>query len=147
MNLIRKYKISKLINQPVTGIEGEILLFINSWLNNLIPFKMENSTSIYYMNSEGLYVLEHNPKNKYLYVRWNGFWSVLESKYLIEYDDVQLLLKFMIEERLKQKVDNPWYLIDKEISYVEEAFKKSSYKLSHDYTYVEDVYNPLRRRY
>ncbi len=128
--LIRKYKISKILNQPVTGLEGEIILFIQFWLKDLIPFKMEHiSDSIFYMNSAGLYVIEQNPKNKYLYVRWIGFWNVLESKYLMKYEDIQLLLKFMIEESFKQKLVDIEYTCKIEEAFrhmIEDAFKKKT---------------------
>ncbi len=59
MNLVRKYKISKLTNKPLKGIEHEIIEFVHSWLKDLIPFKWKKyPLDIYYMNSAGLCVLE-----------------------------------------------------------------------------------------
>ncbi len=125
MNLIRKYKISKILHQPLTGIEGEIIELNHSWLNDLIPFKMfEYTDSIYYMNSKGEYVLEQDNKYDRLWVRYKDFWSVLESKYLMKYKDIQILLKFMVEEAFKQKVATPTKEFASQFLEVEEAFKQ-----------------------
>ncbi len=125
MNLVRKYKISKILNQPLTSVEQQIILFIQSWLKDLIPFKMdEYSSSIFYMNSEGLYVLEQNTKSAYIYVRWKDFWNVLEDKYLMKYKDIQDIIKFMVEEAFKQKVATPLFSSNTSSNRVEEAFKQ-----------------------
>ncbi len=125
MNLIRKYKISKILNQPLESIEKEIIDFIHSWLSNLIPFKMdEYPDSIFYMKEDGRYVLEQNNKKDRLWVRYNDFWSVLESKYLMKYKDIQDILKFMIEEAFKQKVATPSIYRLFIPFEVEEAFKQ-----------------------
>ncbi len=132
MNLVRKYKISKILHQPLTGMEGEIIEFIKGWLYNLIPFKTdEYPDSIYYMSSkglyvfsEGLYVLEQNTKSAYIYVRWKDFWEVLETKYYIEYKDIQDIIKFMVEEAFKQKVKTPSLSSGIASFVVEEAFKQ-----------------------
>ncbi len=111
MNLVRKYKISKILNKPLEGVEAEIILFIHSWLKDLIIFQYANIlTSIYYMNSMGQFVLEQDNKNDRLWVRYNDFWGVLKTKYSIEYKDIQILLKFLIEEAFKQQVATPGLL-------------------------------------
>ncbi len=58
MNLIRKYKISKITNIPLTGGEGEIIEFIHSWLKDLTPFKWnKRPDTIYFLNNKGEHVL------------------------------------------------------------------------------------------
>ncbi len=122
MNLIRKYKISKILNKPLEGVEQEIILFIHSWLSDLIPFKYTDSESFFYMNTSGLYVLELDNQNGYLYVRWSEFWSVLENKYFISYQDTQLLLKFMIEESFKKHLAISFLIKAYMFVEIEEAF-------------------------
>ncbi len=126
MNLIRKYKISKLLNKPLTGIESEIIEFIKEWLKDLIPFKYDESpNTIFYMNTEGLYVLEHSFENRYLYVRWIDFWNVLSHKYSLNYIDIQLLLKFMIEEAFKKELSTPLMAHSDFNIMIEQVFKKT----------------------
>ncbi len=125
MNLIRKYKISKLINKPLTGVETEIIDFIHEWLKDLIPFKMKAfQNSIFYMNSTGKFVLEQDNKNDRLWIRWEGFWYVLTSQYELKYTDIQILLKFMVEEAFKKELSTPLVKVQHLLLLVEEAFKK-----------------------
>ncbi len=126
MNIIRKYKISKLINKPLTGVDNEIIELIQSWLKDLIPFQMdEYPDSIFYMKKDGRYVLELNTKNKYLYVRWNDFWCVLSNKFSLNYQDIQNIIKFLIEETFKQEVEKPSIKNGVLLHTIEEAFKKA----------------------
>ncbi len=97
MNIIRKYKISKLLNKPLTGVEAEIIELIQSWLKDLIPFKIDKYPNIiYYMKEDGRYVLEQDIKNNRLWIRYEEFWKVLDKKYFLEVKYIQILLKFMI---------------------------------------------------
>ncbi len=126
MNLVRKYKISKILNQPLEGVDNEIILFIKGWLKDLIPFKYdEYPDTIFYMSKEGLYVLEQDYEHNKFWIRYKSFWGVLSTKYLIDYDDTQLLLKFMIEEVFKNHITSDMYFsYDQSIaSRIEEAFK------------------------
>ncbi len=127
MNLIRKYKISKLLNKPLIGIEGEIIEFIQSWLKDLIPFKWEKrETSIIYMNSERLFVLEQDNETNILWIRYENFWGVLENKYLMGYEEIQILLKFIVEETFKQYLGLPYKTTATSHIQVEEAFKQKT---------------------
>ncbi|MFM2393101.1 MAG: hypothetical protein RLZZ546_1083 [Bacteroidota bacterium] len=125
MNLIRKYKISKLLNKPLEGVEKEIILFIQDWLKDLIPFKMDKyPDSIYYMKQDGKYVLEEDKNNKVLWVRYIDFWKVLEYSYSLKDTDIQIILKYMAEEAFKQQVATPYLLRALVVPEVEEAFKQ-----------------------
>ncbi len=125
MNLIRKFKISKLTSVEFNEKEKEIIEFINFILSDLIPFKYElYQESMFYMNSEGKWLLEQDNKNDMLWVRYDDFWGVLDKKYLIEYDDIQYLLKYMIEQAFKEKVSTPLIINNKTLPTIEQAFKE-----------------------
>ncbi len=131
MNIIRKYKISKLLNQPLTGVEGDIILFINSWLKDLIPFKIDkHPNTIYYMKKEGLYVLEYcnlkqnNNKNDHVWIRYKDFWETLENKYLLKNEYIEILLKFIIEENFKKQIETPLEILPQMYKPIEKAFKQ-----------------------
>lgn len=49
----------------------------------------------------------HKRKNGYLYCRYEDFWKILKSKYLLKYDDIQSLIKSMVEQHLKCEVGKP----------------------------------------
>ncbi len=124
MNLIRSIKINKL-GIAIPEKDKEIIDFIKSILGDLIPFKFDNyPLSIFYMSSNGKWILEQDNKNDRLWVRYDIVWEILEEKYLIEYDDIQTLLKYMIEQAFKEKVSTPF--LDKVTVYlkVEQAFKE-----------------------
>lgn len=125
MNLVRKLKISKLVNVSFTDIEKEIINFINSKLSDLIPFQYDAyPESIFYMSSDDLYILEQDNNNDRLWVRLDGFWKVLENKYSMVLDDIQVLLKYMIEQAFKHKINTPLHAFDGHSRTVEQAFKQ-----------------------
>ncbi len=123
MNLIRKLKISNLTNLPLEGIDKKIVDFVNSKLNDLIPFKwVEFPDSVFYMNSLGLCVLHIDNKNNFLYIRWSGFWEILVNTFELEYGYIQVLLKYMVEKSFKQKNDISIFIQQHNYKWVEQDF-------------------------
>ncbi len=106
MDLIRKYKISKITNTPANGIEGEIFAFIKLWLSDLTPYKWNcepndmmitpNPEVIYFMNSDNQKVLSN--MSDVVYVRWDGLWMVLERRYQLSFFDINILFKMMLKD-------------------------------------------------
>ena len=126
-NLIRKYKIHQL-TPVLLKQELEIINFIKDKINNLTEFKdIEYPDSIFYMNSEGEYILEQDDKNERLWVRYKEFWEVLETKYLLEYADIQSLIYYIVEEAFKRKVYTPGNSIGTYFTGVEQTFKRKVY--------------------
>ncbi len=123
MNLIRSIKINKL-GVAIPEKELEIIDFVKSMLSDLIPFKFDDyPESIFYMSSAGKWILEQDYKNDRMWIRFNTFWSVLENKYSMGYDDIQTLLKYMIEQAFKEKVSTPLRRSKETNSGIEQAFK------------------------
>ncbi len=114
MNLIRKYKLSKVLNQPLTGIELEIIKFIESKISNLIEFKLDNyPDSIFYLDDAGKLILEFielENGNYGLYVRYNNFWEILDIKYSMEYSDTQSIIQYLVENSFKSKIETTTHL-------------------------------------
>ena len=105
-NLVRRYKIHQL-TPVLTEQELEIIDFIKDKISNLTEFKdSKYPDSIFYMNSEGEWILDQDDKNKRLCVRYEDFWQVLQIKYNLENSDIQYLIQYMIEQAVKQKVYN-----------------------------------------
>lgn len=145
MNLVRKIKISKLTDVSFTDEEKEIVDFIKSKLDDLIPFKWDKyPLSIFYMNSKGDYILEQDDKRDSLFVRWNGFWRVLHDKYSIDNTNIKVLIKYMVEQAFKEKVSTAstgkqvWYL------QVEQAFNQKvstpQFEIPSSYDLVEHAF-------
>jgi hypothetical protein len=106
-NLIRKYKIHQ-ITPVLNNDELEIIEFIKGKVSNLTEYKdRKYPDSLFFMNSEGKWILEQNGKNESLWVRYEGFWEVLEIKYQLNYSDIQLIIHGMVELTFKRKVYTP----------------------------------------
>jgi hypothetical protein len=108
-NLYRKYKIGQLLDEPLSNEEKEIIDFISDKIKDLTLF-IDNG-NYYYMNSIGEFIFEQDEKNDTLLIRYDGFWSVLENKYLLNYADIQVIIKSMVETTYKMSVGTPF--IDK----------------------------------
>ena len=122
MNIIRKLKISKVTEVIFTEVEKEAINLINDWISDLTVFIDENRPDeINYMKGD-LFVLQQDNINNILYVRYDGFWKVLN----IEYNDIQTLIKYMVEQAFKHKlqVSSLFLLSYPLVIEIEEAFKK-----------------------
>ena len=102
-NLIRRYKISRAINEPLEGMDKEIIDFIKSKIDGLTIFQ-KNDYIINFMNSEGKCIMQQDSKNDKLWLAYDGFWSVLETKYLLKYNVIQIIIKGMVELTYKMRV-------------------------------------------
>ncbi len=98
MSLVRKYKISKITNISLEGRDKETIDFIESWLNDLIPFKYNYFPEhIFYMNKKGLCVFEYDPENNHIWFRYEKFWKVLHLKYEMLNIHIKDILQYMID--------------------------------------------------
>ena len=104
-NLYRKYKIGQLLDEPLSNEEKEIIDFISDKIKDLTLF-IDNG-NYYYMNSIGEFIFEQDEKNDTLLIRYDGFWSVLEDKYSLNYADIQVIIKSMVETTYKMSVGTP----------------------------------------
>ena len=133
MNLVRKLKISQIISIEFTEIEISIIKFLNEKLSNLTIFVDEsNPSKINYMKSDGSCIMQHNTKSDIFWVRYEGFWNVLESLYSPYYSEIQNLLKCVLEKDFKLKVSAPIIDVSGFKTDVELAFKRKITK-SNDY--------------
>lgn len=101
-SLIRKIKIHQ-ITHVLTKKELEIIKFTESKIKDLIIFNDDKyPTSTFYMSSKGKWILEEDFINNKLYIRYEDFWSVLNRKFKMKNDDIQMFLKYMIEKKFKE---------------------------------------------
>lgn len=68
----------------------------------------------YYKYNDVL-LFDYNIKNGYFWCHYNRFWLVLESKFDMKYEQIQSLVKYMVEEHLICKDVTPiirlWILV------------------------------------
>ena len=105
-NLYRKYKISQLTNEGITSDEKQIIEFILDKIKDLTLFVDEYGCHNY-INSKDEWIFEQDEKNGILWVRNQDFWSVLMDKYSLNRDDIQVIIKGMVETTYKMRVGTP----------------------------------------
>jgi len=107
MNLTRKYKIHRLT--PCLNVEElEIVTFIENKIKGLKPIKKEEYTQYtYYVNSDDETILKQDYINDRLMVKYNGFWVVLQNKYLLKYTEAQDIIRYMVLMHLKFDTSTP----------------------------------------
>ena len=96
-NLYRRYKISLITNDGITLEEKEIVEFVLDKIKDLTLF-IDEDNSHNYMNSKGEWIFEHGTS---LYIRYEDFWEVLKIKFLLECEDIQNIVKDVIEQVYK----------------------------------------------
>ncbi len=100
MNLVRKCKVNKLTNQPLTGIDKEAIDYIQTWIKELLPLKWGKiPDDKYYMSKEGEYVFHYN--SEVLWVRYSKFNKDLKNRYGIYSEESSILFISQIKEVLK----------------------------------------------
>jgi len=112
MNLVRKYKIHRL-SPCLNEKELEIVTFIENKLKGLKPIKkVTYPQSTFYTDSNGISFLEKDDKTDRLRVRHKDFWEVLEKKKLLNYIDIQDIIRYMVLIHLKIRATKPIRLLN-----------------------------------
>ncbi len=128
MNLLRKYKISKITNTPLSDNDKTVLDFIQDILKDLTPFvHKEYPESIFLMNSKNKWILLHSPRFKYLGIRHDGFWQVLDEKYKLSNNDIESILKYLLEDVFKEKIYKTPEIFNFPIGNLDDVYKKIDY--------------------
>jgi len=123
-NLHRRYKISQLLDEPLLDKDKEIIDFILDKIKDLTLFIDEDGCHNY-MNSKGEWIFEQDEKNDRLWVRFKDFWSVLSTNYSLNRDDIQVIIKGMVETAYKMRVGTPYKYRNRNCRQVETAYKMS----------------------
>jgi hypothetical protein len=106
-NLYRRYKISQLLDEPLLDNEKEIVEFVLDKIKDLTIF-IDGSNRDNYMNSKGELVFEYDEKNYRIYVKNEGFWSVLVKKYSLNAYNIQDILHDIICKNYKINVEKTY---------------------------------------
>ena len=83
--------------------EKEMKNFLRENLNGTtIKLNDKYPQSVFYLkNDKVLFELYQDGKNREFYVRYDDIWSVFETKYSMEYADIQAFIKNAVETDLK----------------------------------------------
>ncbi len=77
-----------------------------------------------YYNKDGEWIFYQDVKNVEFWANYKRYWVILEREFHLEYDEIQALTKFLVEEVLKREVTTPvpsgWVIGNP----VEEALKR-----------------------
>jgi len=100
-----------------------------SWMNkNFSPDQLEIVTSEKYPNSvffrkDGKVVMEQDKEYKDFWVDYHEIWSFFESFFGMEYEQIQEVLRYWLEENFKLKGYTPSFRLTLQCLMLEENFK------------------------
>jgi hypothetical protein len=89
-------------NSNLTAETKEEEFFLNLFNQMKTKVSDDYPDSIFYMIDDKLY-MEQDKKTKYIWIRYDGFWSVFESKFGYKREETRELLRGMLESHLKSK--------------------------------------------
>jgi hypothetical protein len=95
-----------MLNKPLTGVDLEIIEFIQSWFSDLRIVNLEDYKYSILLFKDNKFFLCYHKHENYLMIRFDEFWEVLNSKYFFEDSDIKKLLKVLIIDFLKIQIDN-----------------------------------------
>ena len=77
-----------------------------------------------YYNKDGEWIFYQDVKNGEFWAHYKRYWEILEREFRLEYEEIQALTKFLVEEVLKREVTTPLGLKEKYVYEVEEVLKR-----------------------
>jgi hypothetical protein len=76
---------------------------------NLKEYTSDKYTDRIYYKKDKELLFEYNQKNGYFHCSYEKIWSVFESKFNLNYNEISSLIKGMVEEHLKLRSVTPQY--------------------------------------
>jgi hypothetical protein len=75
-------------------------------------------------HKDGQWIFYQDCKNEKFWTHYYRYWEILEREFSLQYDDIQEITKFLVEETLKREVTKPLVFRMKLSSKVEETLKR-----------------------
>lgn len=75
--------------------------FLNLWNGCTLKFDFEKYSQSIFLMKDGKYFFEQDFKRNYLWCSYNNVWSIFESKYGLEYNEIQSFIRDMVEQHFK----------------------------------------------
>ena len=145
MKEIRDIKIDMLMGNenPILGIFRGItdgMRVINCDVYN------DRGMEFIYYNREREWIFYQDVKNVEFWANYKRYWVILERELHLEYEEIQALTKFLVEEALKREVATPHRGGGSGSHRVEEALKREVAKpVKHKVTLMDGVEEALER--
>jgi hypothetical protein len=93
------------------------------WIINCDVYNKDGLEFIYY-NREREWIFYQDAKNGEFWAHYKRYWSILEREFRLEYEEIQALTKFLVEEALKREVTTSVLTVGDTYFEVEEALKR-----------------------
>ncbi len=77
-----------------------------------------------YYNKDGEWIFYQDVKNVEFWANYKRYWVILEREFHLEYEEIQALTKFLVEEVLKREVTTPVFRCSLSNHLVEEMLKR-----------------------
>ena len=123
MNLIRKLKISEVVDIKFTESESNIIKKFDFY-NSLIIFVDDwNPKHINYMNNNGKCIIQYDIYNDTIFYIDNKYGDINDIKYVLDYDKYVKLIKYMLFKILHIKGRNLFWGMNNQEFYIEERYK------------------------
>ena len=75
-------------------------------------------------HKDGQWIFYQDCKKEKFWTHYYRYWEILEREFHLEYEEIQALTKFLVEEALKREVGTPLLLQFTKKEMVEEALKR-----------------------
>ena len=91
----------------LSDMEQKLLDFLNENLSGLNIYTTHTySNPLFFGKNKDNLILKYNKENGYLYTHYDKIWSFFESKFDMEYTDIQKLIGWYVGETLNLKVNH-----------------------------------------
>ena len=85
-------------------LDRAALKYLNSEYGDLEPYETDEYPNHIFFMKDGEVIFDYNKKNGWVYISNEKIWSLLESFFGLEYEEIQDLLKQWVEEHYKLRV-------------------------------------------
>ena len=122
MKELRDIKLDLLFGKqnPIVNLFNQITKDIK--IINCEVYHKEGIEFIYYKDDQWIFYQDCN--NEEFWCNHDIYWSLFESNFDLEYEDIQSITKYLVEEALKREVDTPGRVLIPTTLMVEEALKR-----------------------
>ena len=81
-----------------------VIKWLNDKYGDLKPYETDEYPNHIFFMKDGEVIFDYNKKIGYVVISYNKIWSLLESFFGLEYEEIQDLLKQWVEEHYKLRV-------------------------------------------
>lgn len=138
-SIIREMEISKITGDQYTGDSLIIQEFFNNLFDRLEFMKSDKyPQSIFFIKNGSDFYMELDIERKKLYCSYNRIWAYFQSNFGYSTQEISNLIKYMVEEQLKEEVFTPVIKWGWPSKMVEKQLKEGAFIPISDDSYLKD---------